>query len=203
MNKASRIIAISALSLSVIIAGFAFWYARAPVLQTATSGKALVGGPFSLIDHNGKPVTQKDFAGRYMLIYFGYTYCPDICPAELQVISAALDELGAKADIIQPVFVTIDPERDTPEVMKDYVGNFHSRLIGLTGTTEQIAAMAKAFRVYYAKARQAGDKGNDYLMDHSSIIYLMGPDGSFVKHFSYGTDASKLARELSQALALK
>ena len=117
---------------------------------------ALVGGPFSLTDQDGRRVSEKDFLGKHMLVFFGYTYCPDICPTELQVMTAALDTLGPEAEKIQPVFVSVDPERDTPEVLKSYVENFGPRLIGLTGTPEEIAAIAKAYRVYYAKAGQPG-----------------------------------------------
>lgn len=164
--------------------------------QVRTSGTALVGGPMSLTAHDGTKVSDEQFRGRYMLIFFGYTYCPDVCPAGLQVMTSALEQLGAEADNIQPLFITIDPERDTVEVMSSYVENFHPRLIGLTGTPDQIAGVAKAYRVYYKKA---GDDA-DYLMDHSSIIYLMGPDGKFAKHFTYGTDAEALAQQISQAL---
>lgn len=162
------------------------------------SGEALVGGPFSLIDHTGKRVSEKDFLGRYMLVFFGYTYCPDICPTELQVMTAALDSMGAEAARIQPIFITVDPQRDTPKVMADYVGNFGPRLVGLTGTPEEVAAVAKVYRAYYAKAGASGTE--DYLMDHSSTIILMGPDGRFVKYFTYTTDAAALAAELKEAL---
>lgn len=166
----------------------------------AVTGTALIGGPFSLVDHTGKRVSEKDFAGKYMLIFFGYTFCPDFCPGELQVISAALDRLGPDAERITPVFVTIDPERDTVAVMKDYVSNFHPRMVGLTGTPEEIAAMAKAWRVYYGRPK--GEEGKtDYLMDHSTFTYLMGPDGKFIKHFPYSTDAAALADGLKDATA--
>jgi protein SCO1/2 len=145
-------------------------------------------------------VSEKDFLGRHMLVFFGFTYCPDICPTELQVMTAALDMMGADGDRIQPVFITVDPERDTPEVMKSYVENFGPRLVGLTGSLEEITAVAKAYRVYFAKAAKTGT--DDYLMDHSSIIYLMGPDGRFLKHFTYTTDAQKLAAALKEALTL-
>jgi protein SCO1/2 len=163
------------------------------------SGTALVGGPFSLTDQNGKRVTDQDFRGKYMLIFFGYTYCPDVCPSELQVMSAALDQLGPEADKIQPIFITIDPARDTPETLKVYVSNFHPRLIGLTGSESEIAAAATAYRVYYAKAKGTEDKP-DYLMDHGTILYLMGPDGKFVKHFTYSTEAKGLAEALRQII---
>jgi len=163
------------------------------------SGTALVGGPFTLTDHNGRRVTEKDFLGKYMLVFFGFTYCKDVCPTELQVMSAALDEMGAEGEKLQPIFVSIDPERDTPEVIKQYVENFHPRLIGLTGSPEEIAAMARAYRVYYGKA--VGGSATDYEMDHSTTIYLMGPDGSFRKHFDYTTDAKGLAQALREAIS--
>jgi cytochrome oxidase Cu insertion factor (SCO1/SenC/PrrC family) len=164
------------------------------------SGVALIGGPFTLVNQKGETVTEKSFAGKYMLLFFGYTYCPDICPTELQVMSKAIDDLGKNADQITPIFVTIDPERDTREVVANYVSSFHERLIGLTGTPDQIAAMAKAYRVFYAKvANQTSPK--DYLMDHSSIVYLMGKDGKFLKHFAYSTDPAVLVEGLRQALA--
>lgn len=163
------------------------------------SGVALVGGPFTLTDHNGREVTEKTFLGKYMLVFFGFTFCPDVCPTELQVISAALDQMGPEADAIQPVFITVDPERDTPEVLKAYVSNFGPRLMGLTGTPEQVATAARAFRVYYAKVKNSGSAA-DYMMDHSTIIYLMGPDGRFVKHMTYTTDAAKLAGELKKTV---
>jgi cytochrome oxidase Cu insertion factor (SCO1/SenC/PrrC family) len=163
------------------------------------SGVALVGGPFSLVDQDGRRVSEKDFLGKYMLVFFGYTYCPDVCPTELQVMTAALDQMGPEADRIQPVFVSIDPARDTPQVLKAYVANFGPRLMGLTGTAEEVAAIARAYRVYYAKAANSGS-GTDYLMDHSSIIYLMGSDGRFLTHMAYTTDAAKLAAELKETL---
>jgi protein SCO1/2 len=185
------------LLIAAVIGGYAYM-SRGPHQQQG-SGVALVGGPFSLIDQDGRRVTEKDFLGKYMLVFFGYTYCPDICPTELQVMSAALDQMGPEAGRIQPIFVSIDPARDTPEVLKAYVANFGPRLIGLTGSPEEVAAIAKAYRAYYAKAGN-GSTATDYLMDHSSIIYLMGPDGRFVKHMPYTTDAAKLATELKETL---
>jgi protein SCO1/2 len=185
------------LLIAAVIGGYAYM-SRGPHQQQG-SGVALVGGPFSLIDQDGRRVTEKDFLGKYILVFFGYTYCPDICPTELQVMSAALDQMGPEAGRIQPIFVSIDPARDTPEVLKAYVANFGPRLIGLTGSPEEVAAIAKAYRAYYAKAGN-GSTATDYLMDHSSIIYLMGPDGRFVKHMPYTTDAAKLATELKETL---
>jgi protein SCO1/2 len=143
-------------------------------------------------------VRDEDFRGKYMLISFGYTYCPDVCPMELQVISAALDRLGEKGKDIQPIFITIDPERDTPQVLAQYMPNFHPGYLGLTGSQEAIDKVAKEYRVYYAKTDNSS--GADYLMDHSSIIYLMDKQGTFLKHFSYGTDAKALAAAIEAAI---
>lgn len=137
-------------------------------------GMAL-GGPFSLTDHTGRAVTEGDFAGRFLLVYFGFTYCPDVCPTELGTIAAAMDALEEQGERVTPVFVTIDPERDTPAAMADYVSRFHPRMVGLTGTPQQVAAAARAYRVFYAKVERP--EMTQYLMDHSSFIYLVGPDG--------------------------
>jgi len=134
-----------------------------------------LGGPFSLVDQTGRAVTEADFAGRHLLVYFGFTYCPDVCPTELGTIAAAVDELGEQGEQVTPMLITIDPERDTPEALADYVSRFHPRMVGLTGTPAQIAAAARAYRVFYAKVERP--EMSAYLMDHSSFIYLVGPDG--------------------------
>ena len=193
------VFAILALLAALLIAGASYYFATSSHRETST-GAALVGGPFSLTDHTGRKVTDKDFLGKYMLVFFGYTYCPDVCPTELQVMSAALDSLGTKADAIQPIFISIDPARDTPEVLKQYVANFHPRLVGLTGSPGEIASVAKAYRVYYSKVE--GSSGPDnYLMDHSTIIYLMDRQGKFLKHFTYSTDAAALAKAIEAAIS--
>lgn len=182
-------------------------------LTVAGAAAREIGGPFALIDHNGKRVTNADFRGRYLLIYFGYTYCPDVCPTELFVISQALDMLGEAAARVQPLMITIDPERDTPEELADYVANFHPRLIGLTGTPDAIAAVAKEYGVYYEKvytqlaqgedteAAGASDPESEYLMSHSASTFLMGPDGRFIRTFAYGTSAAEMAQGIAEALA--
>lgn len=164
------------------------WFSPpAPVARPA------VGGPFALTDTQGRAVTDADFRGRFTLVYFGFTYCPDVCPTSLTYIAQALDRLGPDADKVVPVFITVDPERDTPEQLKEYVRHFHPRLVGLTGTREQVAAAAKAYRVYFAKAQVQGAPQGDYTMDHTSIIYLMGRDGKFLAHFSHGTEPDAIA----------
>ena len=164
-------------------------------------GAPKIGGPFSLVNQKGMPVTDEIFRGRYMLIYFGYTFCPDVCPTSLQVMPDALSMMDEKdMQKIVPIFITIDPERDTPEVLKDYVPNFHPKMVGLTGTKEQIVSAAKAYRAYFNKVVEEGGDDKEYLMDHTSITYLMGPEGQFVKHFPHGYDPKKMAERLTAIL---
>lgn len=139
------------------------------------------GGDFSLTNHLGQPVTQDDFKNQYRLVYFGFTYCPAICPTELQRIASILKGLGDKGEKIQPIFITIDPERDTVDVMKNYVEMFHPRMIGLTGTPEQINDIKKSYKIYAAKVKEEGM--SDYTMDHSSFIYFMGPNDTLYRIF--------------------
>jgi protein SCO1/2 len=162
-------------------------------------GQATIGGPFSLVDHTGKAVTDKDFRGRFMLIYFGFTFCPDVCPAGLQVASAAIEKLGKKGERVVPIFITVDPERDTVKQMASYVSSFHPRLVGLTGTPEQIAAVAKAYRVYYRKVKDERSSA-PYTVDHSSIFYLMDPQGKFVTHFTHATPVDKMVETMAKHL---
>jgi protein SCO1 len=195
--------------IAFVIAGFLIGaLAGAAVLLVTTrqagqpvesSGTALIGGPFSLVGADGKPVTDRDFRGRYMLIFFGFTHCPDICPAELQVIAQALDQLGDKAKTVVPVFITLDPERDTPEAMANYVKSFGGNFVGLTGSPEAIAAAAKAYRVSYSKVENKDSPG-DYSVDHSALVYLMDPEGRYMTHFSYGLSADQMAEKLGKLL---
>ena len=167
--------------------------------QVQSSGTALVGGPFSLVGADGKTVTDQDFRGRYMLVFFGFTHCPDICPAELQVIAEALDKLGDKAAKVVPIFITVDPERDDPKTMGEYVKSFGPNFVGLTGSPEAIAAAAKAYRVAYAKVENKENKDN-YTIDHSALAYLMGPDGQYITHIPYGTPVAQVTEILRRYL---
>jgi protein SCO1/2 len=161
--------------------------------------EALIGGPFELTDQNGTPVTDQTFKGKLMLIYFGYTFCPDACPTALGVMSAAVDKLdAAAADRVVPIFITVDPERDTQQVMKDYVASFGPRMVGLTGTADQVAKAAKAYRVFYQK--QAGKDPGDYLMDHTVLIYLMDGDGKYLTHFGPDATPDQVAEEIRKHL---
>ncbi|CAN6277619.1 unnamed protein product [Urochloa humidicola] len=154
-------------------------------------GTAAIGGPFKLLNHDGKPVTEKDFLGKWTLFYFGFTHCPDICPDELQKMAAAIDKIKEKAKLdVVPVFITVDPERDTIEQVRDYVKEFHPDLIGLTGRTDEIRQVARAYRVYYMKTEE---EGSDYLVDHSIVMYLMNPQMEFVKFYGKNYDTDSLA----------
>jgi cytochrome oxidase Cu insertion factor (SCO1/SenC/PrrC family) len=141
-----------------------------------------IGGPFELVNHKGQVARDSDFRGAYLLIMFGYTFCPDICPTELQVMTEVMPRLGLGSAKVQPLMITLDPERDTVAVMADYIGNFHPTFIGLTGSTAQVGAAAKAYHVFFAKTPLDDDGG--YFMDHSAFIYLMGPDGKYLHHFA-------------------
>jgi protein SCO1/2 len=156
-----------------------------------------IGGPFQLTDQNGKTVTDADLKGKWSLIYFGYTHCPDACPTALNDISIALEELGAKRGEVRPVFITVDPERDTSEALKSYVTSFDAPILALTGTPDQVAQAAKAYRVYYAKHPESG---GDYSMDHSSVIYVMDPQGRFTASFTHESSPEQIAERLKKLL---
>lgn len=164
----------------------------------ASNSVQAIGGPFTLVDQNGNTVTDATYRGKWMLIYFGYTFCPDVCPTTLnrnaQAISLLTDEQKAK---IVPIMVTVDPERDTPKVMKAYVASFSPQMVGLTGTLDQVEAAARAYRVYFAKTPTSE---TEYLMDHSSFTYLVDPAGNFVQVISQETTPDQLADTLRKRL---
>lgn len=159
------------------------------------------GGPFTLIDHHGRPRTDKDFLGRFLLVTFGYTVCPDICPTGLQTIGQALDMMGAKAAKFQPVFVSIDPDRDRPEVLNRFVAKFHPRLIGLTGTEKQVRAVARVYRIQRGKVALPDTSKGKYLVLHTPTTFLMGPDGKFATLFPHATEPNALAKALARYLS--
>jgi len=209
--KSTRLGMVAGLAAILISAAVAYWGLHernskttqktgVPGISAPKTSKVSIGGPFSLTDHNGRTVTDQSFRGKFMLVMFGYTYCPDVCPTQLSTASDAIDALGDAAEKVVPIFITIDPERDTPEHLKEYVSYFHPRLIGLTGSPEQIKSVAKAYRVYYAKSSASKDDPEDYLMDHSAISYLVGPDGKFLTHFSHGLDAETMAKRIREYL---
>jgi len=158
-----------------------------------------VGGPFELTDHTGRTVTNRDFLGNYMLIYFGYTWCPDICPVDVLVMSEAMEVLGEASTRVQPIFITVDPNRDTISSLSQFVSHFHPQLIALTGTEEQIAIAAKAYKVYFKKGEEL-ESADDYLVDHTSFIYLMGPDGKFLEFFRRGLQPTEIALTIERYL---
>ncbi len=191
-----RVYAILGLVMAVLLigAGGYIWFSggSAPGLT--------VGGPFALTNGDGKPVADTDFRGKYMLVYFGYTYCPDVCPTTLNAVADALDKLGPKADRIAPLFITVDPKRDSPAVVKQFAAAFGTRIQGLTGNAAQIATVAKEYRVYYAEHR-TGPGPDDYSMDHSSVLYLMGPDGRFIAPIRADMDPDQLAAALAKLVS--
>ena len=150
---------------------------------TKPTGSHLIGGSFEMENHKGKMVTDKDFKGLYQLVFFGFTKCPTVCPVGMSTIGRTLNSLPKKmAEKVQPIFVTIDPERDTPEVMAKFIKIFNKRFVGLRGSTEQTDDMVKKYRAYYGRIQKDGEE--DYEMEHSDIIYFMGKDGEYLSHFS-------------------
>jgi len=163
----------------------------------AGSAQPSLGGAFALVDSNGRQVTDQTFRGKWLMVFFGYTHCPDVCPTTLADIAQALDQLGPLASQIQPLFVTVDPERDDPATMRDYTQAFGTRILGLTGSPAQIAAIAKAYHVYYAKHPE----GTGYSMDHSAIVYVMRPDGTPAGFLTPDIGASAIADKLKAIVA--
>lgn len=185
----------------LLIAGalaFDFWRLGGTAGGDSGFATVQIGGPFTLTDQNGVVRHDTDFRGELMLVYFGYTYCPDACPTALQTMTNALDALGDKGKEVQPIFITVDPERDTVAQMKLYASNFHPRLLALTGTVEQTTAAARAYRVYFQKVKQSGQ--DDYLVDHSSFIFLMGRDGHYLAHFGPDVTADAMAAAIKKYL---
>jgi len=191
------------LVLAACVAAGALWYlgdvrSHSTVQSIPTGETVVLGGPFSLTDQNGATRTDKDFRGKYMLVFFGYTYCPDVCPTTLAVMSEALKMMGQRAEKVAPVFITVDPKRDTPEKLKSYLDSFGPEFVGLTGNTSDIANVAKGYRVYYRE--QSSDQKGDYGVDHSGVIYLMDPNGVFVANYSLETSPEALAADLMKRL---
>jgi cytochrome oxidase Cu insertion factor (SCO1/SenC/PrrC family) len=200
MLRNSRVLMPYLLLVAALAGGF-LWYQseQAPRLgRVVSTGSIDVGGPFKLTDHLGQPRTDADFRGRYMLIYFGFTFCPDICPTTLAVVAEALDRLGADAKKIVPVLITVDPQRDTPAVLADYVKAFGPTFVGLTGSADQIKDVEKKFRVYAVKrpTGESGGKDGTYGVDHSNILYLVGPDGKVVHFYTESISPDDLAKDL-------
>jgi protein SCO1/2 len=188
------------LLLIAALAGGLLWHESEMVPglgRTVVSGQIAVGGGYALTDQDGKPRSSADFRGKYQLLYFGYSFCPDVCPTTLAVMAAALDKMGVDQNRIVPVFITIDPERDKPDVLKKYLAAFGPRFVGLTGTPQQLAPVEKEFRVY---ARKQPMPNGAYSMDHSSVIYLMGPDGRLVSFYDEAISPEDLAKDLKKKI---
>ncbi len=229
-----RLLRIAATVVGLLAAGATAWLWlqwQAPPQQAAPAPALQVGGAFDLVDQNGDPRSAAGFRGQYMLVQFGYTYCPDVCSVALDKMSRALDTLAeqdpAQAERVIPIFISVDPDRDTVAALKDYAVHFHPRLVALTGTREQVERAAAAYRIYFAKVAEEpaataehaereshdhgshdhGDQGQNaaaaepgYLIAHSTVMYLMGPDGGYLTHFSRGSDSGDIARTLAQRI---
>ncbi|HEX5320307.1 MAG TPA: SCO family protein [Stellaceae bacterium] len=193
--------AVLAAGMLVLAAGVLLFYALEDRPQGA-AGSALasmIGGKFTLVDQNGKTFTDANMKGKWELVFFGYTHCPDVCPTTMNELSLAFEKLGAKArDRIGVVFISVDPERDTPQVLKEYVSSFSAPITALTGTSAQVAEAAKDYRVFYAKHPT---KDGGYDMDHSALIYVMDPEGRFTATFAPDDPADKIAERLRKLLS--
>lgn len=165
----------------------------------AAGGEPAFRADFELTDHTGAVRTQEDYAGRWMLVFFGFANCPDVCPTTLAEVAAVMDGLGEDAAQVQPLFITIDPERDTPSVLADFVPRFDAGIVGLTGTPDQIDRTADSFHIFYEKVEEAAAPGG-YTMGHSSQLFLFGPEGGYVKAWSYGTPAEEIVADLGERL---
>jgi len=204
MRRSFRRIGLPLIFLTV--AGFFVYHVtRDPVVvlnkgeqEPSVATTVSIGGPFRLVDSQGTVRTDREFRGKYLLVYFGYTFCPDICPLALSNISQALPLLGNDRDQVVPIFITVDPERDTQNVLRDYSSHFHPNIIMLTGTQQQLAPVMKAYHAYGVKAQD--DKTTDYVMDHSTLIYLMDRQGQFLRFFPHTTPAQELADGIVKAL---
>ena len=183
-------------SISPLLAQAPSERSAAELMDAVMWNREPIGGPFALTDHTGKPRTDADFRGKLMLVYFGFTYCPDVCPTDLLAMGLAVDQLATAGDALQPLFITLDPERDTVEHLADYVPYFHPRFIGLTGDADAIKHAAHAYRVYFAKAPTK----DDYTVEHSAFIYLMGRDGRYLGFFPPGTSAERMAQTIRSFL---
>jgi protein SCO1/2 len=189
------------LVLGAFVAGLALFSAVIIIVSGRTpapiAGPSAIGGPFQLVDHNARPVTDRDLKGKPFLVFFGFTHCPDICPATLFEVSEILRAMGPDADKVRALFVTVDPERDTPEKLKDYLSSFDPHLVGATGDPAAIKAMEKAYRVYSKKVPL---DGGGYTMDHTALVYLMDKEGRFVAPFSVKRRPAEAAADLRRYL---
>ena len=200
MSSKLRFTLLAAIALLALVLGYlvAALISPSPPLSQPTQTLSL-DGSFNLIDEAGQPVTQDSYEGKFKLVYFGFTYCPDVCPMHLEVVSHALDIAKISPEWLTTLFITLDPERDTPEDMKIYTDNFHKSIIGLTGSLEQIQQAAKAYKVYFQKVADPETTGG-YTVDHSSIVFLMGPDNTYKQHFTHRDSAEDIAGKITSII---
>lgn len=196
LNRLQKILWALAGAATLAFAGALFWQ-KLPLTQTQTQTREAPAflADFELTDHQGMVRTDEEFAGKWLLVFFGFTNCPDICPTTLAEVAVVMDDLGPDADKVQPIFITIDPERDTPEALAQYVPLFHPSLLGLTGTPDQIASTGRTFSIFFAKQSDAAAP-DGYTMGHSSQLFLFGPRGGYVTSYAYGTGAEEIHKDL-------
>lgn len=195
MNRRAKLLAL--VMLAAFALGAWLWTRPAPPPPAPLAGSS-IGGPFALTDQNGRAVTDATLRGRYALVYFGYTFCPDVCPLDMQQLTAGLRAFEkadpTRAAKVQPVFVTVDPERDSVAVLREYAANFHPRLLALTGSVAAIDAAKRSYRIYAKRAAP----GPDYLVDHLALIYLVGPDGKAISYLQHAATPAQIAAELDK-----
>ena len=203
MRPSFKVLIAIVLTLAAAGALGAAWVSlvEAPAPKVATSGTAAIGGPFTLVSTNDGNVTDQTYRGKWLLIFFGYTFCPDACPTALNSISVALEKLGVDAGKLQPLFVTVDPQRDTREVLAEYLKSFDSRIVGLTGSQDQIDRVVKEYRVYVASQKSETQGDDNYLVSHSAYIYLMDPQGKFVNVIQGSEAGEEIAAWLRKQMA--
>lgn len=199
-----RKIGIRILISLVVVAAYIGWRMGTDTEQTTAEkaespAEAYVGGDFVLTNQFDKEVSSKDFRGKIMVVFFGFTNCPDICPAALLNLTNILEKLGNNANDVAPVFITVDPERDTPEVINEYLKSFDSRIVGLTGTREAVDKVADAYKVYHA-AQKKDEKENTYMVNHSGYIYVMNREGKYLKHFASNDSEKTITAYLKDAI---
>ena len=175
--------------------------AAADAAEDAAGESRGIGGRYLLMDANGRAVSNEDFPGQFQLIAFGYTFCPDVCPTTLAEMSVIMERLGAAAERVQPLFITVDPERDTAAVLRGYTEFFHPRIMGLTGSPDLVRRAADSFKVRYEKVREPGAPPEQYAVDHSAGIFLLGPDGRYIRKFAYATPPAEIAKRIGEIVA--
>jgi protein SCO1/2 len=187
-------------ALAAVLIGAPIAWAEVAPADGEEQPEAGIVSRYLLMDHRGRAVTDQDFPGRFQLISFGYTFCPDICPTTLAEMSLIMGKLGKQADRLQPLFVTVDPERDTPEVLRRYTAFFHPRIIGLSGSPELVRRVADHFKVRYEKHWEPGAAKDKYSVDHSAGMYLLGPDGRFLAKFAYASPPAEVAERIRRLM---